>query len=281
MHPEPETRFYLTDVRVGPAGRLAAFLARYLPGRRVVPHAQLVPLGISGAEADRIFADEMQESQWTAAVVAERAAGLRVKVPQSAVRILSVAPWSAVRSLAAGDVIRGVGSHAVHAASDVRRFAASVPVGVPFPLLIRRDGVNRTIAARTTARPGGPAIGIIVGTRVTDAPELAVPVTYAIPHISGSSGGLLFALRIYASLRPGRPIAARIAGTGSLAYDGTVLPIEGAPQKVIAARRAGIRVFIVPRADYGEVAGTPEMRIIPVDRFSDAVRAVGLPPPLR
>jgi len=273
--PPPATRFYLTDVRVGRAGWLTARIASRIPGYRVVPHETLVPSGISPSEEARVFADEMQDSRWAAAVVAERAAGLAVARSEARIAVLSLAAWSTARELVPGDVIRRVGGREVKALGDVRRFVAAYPVGRPFALAVLRGGGERTILARTTARPGGPAIGIVVGLRVVRPPVLPVPVRFALPRISGSSGGLLFALRIYAGLRRGRTIAPRIAGTGSLAYDGTVLPIEGAPQKLIAARRAGIRVFLVPRANYAEIAGTPGIRIIPVDRFADAARAVG------
>ena len=86
----------------------------------------------------------------------------------------------------------------------------------------------------------------------------------------------MFALEIYRTLRPGRQAGSeRIAGTGTIAYDGSVGPIEGAAQKVVAARNAGAKLFLVPDENYNEVAGTPGIRIIPVKDFAQALKAIG------
>jgi PDZ domain-containing protein len=66
----------------------------------------------------------------------------------------------------------------------------------------------------------------------------------------------------------------RIAATGELALDGSVLPIGGIEQKTIGVRRAGVDYFLVP---VGENASTAEkyadgLHVIPVDSFQQALR---------
>lgn len=85
----------------------------------------------------------------------------------------------------------------------------------------------------------------------------------------------MLALEIYAALRDTAPGAA-VAGTGTLAADGSVGPIEGVAQKIVAARRAGCRIFLVPRDDASAAAATTDIRTIPVSNFSEAVRALNL-----
>jgi PDZ domain-containing protein len=121
---------------------------------------------------------------------------------------------------------------------------------------------------------GRPRLGVAVATR-TEVPNLPIPVRYSLGNIAGSSGGLMFALEIYAALRDTAPGEA-VAGTGTLAVDGSVGPIEGVAQKMLAARRAGCRIFLVPRDDASAVASTTGMRTIPVSNFNDAVRALKL-----
>ena len=84
--------------------------------------------------------------------------------------------------------------------------------------------------------------------------RLPVEVTIETENIGGPSAGLMFALSIIDRLTPedltgGR----RIAGTGELAVDGEVLPIGGAAEKLIAARRgrvpAGLRLVRVATLD--------------------------------
>ena len=104
----------------------------------------------------------------------------------------------------------------------------------------------------TIAGPHGARLGVAV--RVLSArAQLPVPVRYLMGGIAGSSGGLMFALDIYAGLRPGHARGS-VAGTGTIASDGRVGPIEGVAQKLIAARRVGAELFLVPKENYASVA---------------------------
>jgi PDZ domain-containing protein len=75
----------------------------------------------------------------------------------------------------------------------------------------------------------------------------------------------------------------RVAATGEIFLDGAVGPIGGVKQKTIGARRAGVDIFLVPAGDnYREAkkyAGP--MRVIPVNSFQQALRALATLPPKR
>ena len=63
-----------------------------------------------------------------------------------------------------------------------------------------------------------------------------------------------------------------IAGTGTIGLDGTVGPIGGIAEKVVAAERAGAVVFFAPAedaADARSVAG--DMAIVSVNTYADAL----------
>jgi ATP-dependent Lon protease len=71
----------------------------------------------------------------------------------------------------------------------------------------------------------------------------------------GPSAGITMASALL-SLALGRKPARRLAMTGELTLTGQVFPVGGIREKVIAARRAGIRELILPednRGDYNEV----------------------------
>lgn len=127
---------------------------------------------------------------------------------------------------------------------------------------------------RTVSLGGRARLGVILALHYAPA-RLAVPVNYAIGDVGGSSAGLMLALRIYDSLHaPVSGTARSFAGTGTIALDGRVGPIEGTRQKLIAAKRAGARVFFVPRANFADIAGEHDVRVIPVDTFGQALRAL-------
>ncbi len=270
-HAPPRDRYFLTDVSLQHATILAlAQLA--LPGFRLVDEKTIVPPGIPVRTYETLESDYMNESQDIAAVVAERAAGYRVAVvPRTVVAGFAAnAPSEGV--LERGDQLREVNRRPVHSTTDVVAALGGVKAGERVPVVVVRKGKTLDVSVPTAEINGKPRFGIIVAQRYAK-PVLPVPVTFHLDNISGSSGGLMFALDIYRSLRP-KGSGVKIAGTGTIGFDGTVGPIEGTPQKLIAAKRAGASVFLVPKANYRDIASDHTVRIVPVQTFVQALTAL-------
>ena len=70
-----------------------------------------------------------------------------------------------------------------------------------------------------------------------------------------------------------------MAVTGDLQPDGTVGPIGGVAQKTVTVRRAGAKVFLVPRANVDEARSRAgdDLQVLAVDSFDDALRVLGGP----
>ena len=82
-----------------------------------------------------------------------------------------------------------------------------------------------------------------------------------------------------ASLLTNRPVDADVAMTGEISLRGLVLPIGGVKEKVLAARRVGIKRVILPRGNQKDLRDLPdevrkEMEFIFADRVEDVLRAV-------
>jgi ATP-dependent Lon protease len=82
-----------------------------------------------------------------------------------------------------------------------------------------------------------------------------------------------------ASLYAGKPARSDTAMTGEVTLTGLVLPIGGVKEKVLAARRVGIRRVILPRGNQKDLRDLPEevrkeMEFIFADRVEDVLRAV-------
>lgn len=271
--PAPPHPLYLTDVLVYPASPLGLVLA-LVPGFRLLPRSELEPSGVPLDRYRRVLKRSMDESQQAAAVVAERAAGYHVATPPSRVRVVAVLQRSNARGLLQpGDVVVTADGKPVGSLARMIDIVGTHRVGgPPVHLRIDRNGVARSFAIGTIDSPEGlPRVGVLIAAEPSDA-KLPVPVHFGgeLDRISGSSGGLMMALDIYGTLT-GRPVAdAPIAGTGTIDFDGNVGPIDGAPQKVIAAKRVGAKIFLCPRDNYAEIKATSGIRVIPVGTFDQA-----------
>ncbi len=92
----------------------------------------------------------------------------------------------------------------------------------------------------------------------------------------GPSGGVTIAASL-ASLLSGRPVRSDIAMTGEITLRGKVLPVGGIKEKVLAARRAGIKTIIMPRRNERDLEDIqPELRkeleMIFVDTVDEVIR---------
>jgi ATP-dependent Lon protease len=98
----------------------------------------------------------------------------------------------------------------------------------------------------------------------------------AVPK-DGPSAGVTLATAL-TSLHTGRPVRSDTAMTGEITLSGLVLPVGGVKEKVLAARRAGIRRVVLPRANEKDLKELPDhvragMEFVFAERIEDVLRA--------
>lgn len=239
----------------------------------VYPYASVYPDDETAEESEQEGQVEMSTSQQSAEVAALTELGYDVTIKGVEVGAI-VADSPADGALAVGDRFVKVAGARVADAESVVDAIQAAPDGAPVDIVVRRDGKNE----RVQVTPAGEGTDKRVG--VTLSPDYDFPFSIAVnvdPDIGGPSAGLMFSLAIYDTLTPGSLTGdATVAGTGTIATDGTVGPIGGIQQKIVGAREAGAELFLVPadNCDDAKGARNGDMRLVEATTMHDARTSV-------
>jgi ATP-dependent Lon protease len=92
----------------------------------------------------------------------------------------------------------------------------------------------------------------------------------------GPSAGITMALALY-SLSKNKKVKGDVAMTGELSLTGKVMPVGGIKEKVLAAKRAGIKTIILPHTNAKDLKEVPErhrkgMKFYPVKHFDEVLK---------
>ena len=256
--------------RVNPYEAFAGWLD---PDTDVIPEEE-VRGDISTEDFKQMNVEAMADSKTTAQVLALRHLGYSDL--GDGAEIIDVEPSLPASSLLEpADVIVGVDDRPVAESDDVVAGIQAHQAGDILHLRIDRDGrMIEVDAPLGKADDGGPLLGVRLTTRV----KLPFEISIDSGKVVGPSAGLAYALELLDVLTPGELTGGRVvAATGDLQPDGTVGPIGGVAQKAVTVRRAGANVFLVPRANLDEALSRAgdDLRVLPVDSFDDALRALG------
>jgi Lon-like protease len=267
--------------------RRVRLLERLLPfvrpdGATLVPAEALAPAGTTDEERRQRSAEEMDRSEQIASVVALRALGYHAVAVPRGVLVTSVASdVPAARVLDADDVIVAVAGVPVRTPAELRRRIARHAPGDEVRLTVRRDDKPIDVTVRLVPNPTDKDKAII-GILVDQDAKIRLPIEVGIDlgSVGGPSAGLPFALEIARQLGRNVTHGCRIAATGELALDGTVLPIGAIEQKTIGARRAHVDYFLVPAGANAQGAreNAHGLRIVPVESFQQALRRLTTAP---
>lgn len=281
--PHPPGGIYYVDVILRQASLLEELLPWIRPeGADLVPERALVPPGTSFGERRRQNLRQMDRSQEIAAAVALQELGYDVRAKPEGALVVAVAQGApAEGKLEPTDVIVAVDGDPVRTPDDLRDLIAKHKPGETISLRVRGGGATRTVRVGTVESPEEPGRPI-VGIQVEQSANIELPfdVEIDLGGVGGPSAGLAFALDVIEELRGGVDRGLRVAATGELELDGDVAAIGGIKQKVIGARRSNVDVFLVPAGDNAAEARlhAGDLRIVPVESFGQALRALATVP---
>ena len=226
----------------------------------------------------------MDDSQTSAILNGYKKAGYKAEVKAEGIYVLHIVkdkPADGI--LKPGDRIIKVDGKKIESSDFFIEYITSKKAGDQVKLQIKRDEkvMDKDLQVELLEETGKVGVGI---TLVEDrSVETNRDIEINSDNIGGPSAGLMFTLEIFNQLtEEDYTKGKKIAGTGTISDDGTVGPIGGVDQKIVAADKAGAEVFFAPNqqgaedSDYQLAVKTAEeidtdMVIVPVDTVDDAL----------
>ncbi|HEX6515572.1 MAG TPA: PDZ domain-containing protein [Nocardioidaceae bacterium] len=220
---------------------------------------------------------EMVGSQDTAIAAALSELGYHVPTVTEVLAVTKDAP--ADGKLRVRDKILSVNGKQISDAASVSKAVQRTGVGKPARFVVRRDGKVERVTVRTKASADDPdkaIVGVVVGEGYRFPFDVSVNID---DQIGGPSAGLIFSLGVYDELTPGSLTGgAEVAGTGTISPDGSVGPIGGIQQKIVAAADAGAKLFLVPpancKAALGADVSEDEITLVRAPSMHSAITSV-------
>jgi PDZ domain-containing protein len=270
---------YYVAVEVKKASILEKLFHGLHEGSTLVPESAVRSQGESDTQHRRVELRAMAESQEIAAAVALKELGYSVDVRSSGTVIAAVAPdGPSAGKLKASDIVVRVDGRRTLSPAALRRLIGQHEPGQTVHLVVRRGDSVRKVPIKTAGDPHDPArpiIGVFTDCTIQRTPKISLPLPVHIDlgQVGGPSAGLAFALDVVEELGHDVDRGHKVAASGELCVDGTVVPVGGLKQKTIGARRAGCDVFLVPAGENATEARryAGSMRVLPVESFRQAL----------
>ncbi|MDQ3898787.1 MAG: PDZ domain-containing protein [Actinomycetota bacterium] len=276
-HPSypPQGKVFYTTVsvreRVNPYEALAGWLD---PAVDVIPETRIRG-PVPPDQFERMNVEAMADSKTTAQVLALRQLGFTdLGAGAEVVEVQAGLPASGV--LEPDDVITAIDGKQVATSSDaVSAIRARAP-GDTLHMTVKR-GDRAPFDAQAVLGHGDEGKALL-GVRLSTKVKLPFEIKIDSGRVVGPSAGLAYSLELLDLLTPGELTGgSSVAATGELQADGRIGAIGGVAQKTVSVRRAGIKVFLVPKENEAEArahAGS-NLEIRGVATFDEALKALG------
>ncbi|MHA2788298.1 YlbL family protein [Corynebacterium sp. S7] len=263
----------MTTVSVRTNMTLAQALGRWLlTDDSLVPIEQIIPPNVSQEEMQQSNEQAFVSSEASATVAAMNYLGRPTKV----IVHDTVADSAAAGIIQANDVINSVDGTEVTQPGKVQEIVRAKAPGDTIELGISRGDEQLTETITLGQHPEDSKIPLL-GITMTSEPADGVNVNYNLNDVGGPSAGMIFSLAVIDKLTPGELNGGKfVAGTGTIAEDGTVGAVGGVEHKVVAAKDAGAELFLTPADNCASAlsSDTGDMVVAKVTNLDDAVKAM-------
>ena len=248
------------------------------------PREVILPKGVTPQELSEISIQNMKTSENVAIAVALKNLNYDIDSKGDGVLVVGILDDSPVKDkLLKGDLLTTINGEQIFSASEFIATLRKYDIGETVTIGLTRDidGKDTEISISTELiehieYDNEPMVGFLA-TTVNERFDFPFEIDIKTGNVGGPSAGLMMALNVYNNLIPNDITNSLIiAGTGTIEIDGSVGPVGGIRQKVIAAKRAGSELILVPTANYEEASplSTDETAIVAVDSFEEALKVI-------
>ena len=281
----PEGNLFQLTVRRDVANYLLYSWAYLSDSVDLYPKETILPKGVTPSELTQISLQNMQTSENVAIAVALNSLGYNVKSEGDGVLVVGLLDNSPViNKLQKNDLIVSLSGkddlkNTVNSSTQFISLLRTFSIGETVSIGIVRDGKDMQIQTTLIEHieyKGEPMVGFLAS---TPNQRFTFPIKVDIDtgSVGGPSAGLMMALNVYNKLTNNDITNSNvIAGTGTIEIDGSVGPVGGVKQKVIAAKRAGATLILVPTANYDEAESFQDDKttIIAIETFDNALEVI-------
>ena len=282
---ESEGNLYQLTVRRDIANYLLYSWAYISDSVDLYPKEVILPKGVTPSELSEISLQNMQTSENVAIAVALNSLGYDVQSEGDGVLVVGILDDSPVKDkLLKNDLIISISGedkifYSVNSSTQFISLLRTFSIGETVYIGIQRNGKEIQIETQLIEHieyKNEPMVGFLAS---TPNQRFVFPINVDIDtgSVGGPSAGLMMALNVYNKLiETDITNSTVIAGTGTIEIDGSVGPVGGVKQKVIAAKRAGATLILVPTANYEDAKQFKDDKtfIIAVETFENALEVI-------
>ena len=277
---EYDGNLYQLTVRRDEANYFVYAWARLNSQIDLYPREVILPDGVTPQELSEISIQNMVTSENVAIAVALDSLDYEIESEGDGVLVVGLLDDSPVKDkLIKNDLIISINNELVRSASEFISMLRTYEIGDIVNIGLIRNEQELTIETKLIEHveyENEPMVGFLAS---TPNQQFIFPFEVDIKtgNVGGPSAGMMMALNVYNLLTEDDITnGKKIAGTGTIEIDGSIGPVGGVKQKVIAAKRANAGLILVPIANYEEasVFADDNTQIVAVNSFDNALNVI-------